>query len=55
MNILVTLNAGYLEVLIVMLKSLAHSNKQKKFDVYVMNSSLTKKDIEPPTDDSMPF
>lgn len=46
MNILVTLNAGYLEVLIVMLKSLAHSNKQKKFDVYVMNSSLTKKDIE---------
>lgn len=46
MNILVTLNSNYLKVLVVMLKSLAHSNKYKKFDVYVMNDSLTKKDIE---------
>lgn len=46
MNILVTLNSNYLNVLIVMLKSLAYNNKHKKFDVYVMNSSLTKKDIE---------
>lgn len=46
MNILVTLNSGYLKVLVVMLKSLALSNKHKKFDVYVMNDSLTIKDIE---------
>lgn len=46
MNILVTLNSNYLKVLIVMLKSLAISNKYKKFDVYVMNNSLTKNDIE---------
>lgn len=45
MNILVTLNKNYLEVLIVMLKSLANSNKHKNFDVYVMNDSLTDKDI----------
>jgi len=45
MNILVTLNSNYLEQLIVMLKSLAYNNKHKKFDIYVMNNSLTKKDI----------
>ena len=45
MNILVTLNSNYLEVLVVMLKSLAATNKHKKFDVYVMNNSLTKEDI----------
>ena len=32
MNILVTLNSNYLEVLVVMLKSLALSNKHKYFD-----------------------
>lgn len=46
MNILVTLNAGYLSVLVVMLRSLAISNKHSKFDVYVMNTSLAEKDIE---------
>ena len=46
MNILVTLNSNYLNVLIVMLKSLAYSNKHRKFDVYVLNESLTKKNIE---------
>ena len=46
MNILVTLNANYLKPLIVMLKSLAYNNKRKKFDVYVMNNSLTERDIE---------
>ena len=45
MNILVTLNSNYLEQLIVMLKSLAYNNKHKEFDIYVMNDSLTKKDI----------
>ena len=46
MNILVTLNSNYLKVLVVMLKSLGHSNKYRKFDIYVMNNSLTSKDIE---------
>lgn len=46
MNILVTLNYNYLDQLIVMLKSLAYSNKHQKFDVYVMNNSLTEKDIK---------
>lgn len=46
MNILVTINANYLDTLIVMLKSLAHSNKHRKFDVYVMNDSLTFEDIK---------
>lgn len=46
MNILVTLNSGYLKVLVVMLKSLATSNEHKNFDVYVMNTSLTDEDIE---------
>lgn len=45
MNILVTLNSNYLSVLVVMLKSLAFSNKHKKFDVYVMNDSLSLEDI----------
>lgn len=45
MNILVTLNSSYLNVLIVMLKSLSVSNKHKKFNVYVMNDSLTNEDI----------
>jgi len=53
MNILVTLNSGYLKVLVVMLKSLATSNKHKKFDVYVMNTSLTEKDIEYLKDNSL--
>lgn len=46
MNILVTLNSSYLNVLIVMLKFLSINNKHRKFDVYVMNNSLTLKDIE---------
>ena len=46
MNILVTLNSNYLKTLVVMLKSLAINNKRRHFDVYVMNDSLTTKDIE---------
>ena len=46
MNILVTLNSNYLDVLVVMLKSLALSNKHKYFDVYVMNDSLEEEEIE---------
>lgn len=46
MNILVTLNSNYISILIVMLKSLSINNKHHKFNVYVMNNSLTTKDIE---------
>jgi len=46
MNILVTLDRGYLQPLSVMLKSLAASDKDSFFDVYVMNSSLTNKDFD---------
>lgn len=46
MNILVTLNANYLNVLVVMLKSLAVSNLHRRFDVYVMNDKLTNENIE---------
>ena len=46
MNILVTLNSGYIDVLCVMLKSLLISNPGTTFDVYVMNSSLTDSDFE---------
>lgn len=46
MNILVTLDSNYIEVLIVMLKSLAINNKNYSFDVYVMNENLTKKEVE---------
>lgn len=45
MNILVTINSNYLKVLVVMLKSLASSNKRRRFNVYVMNSSLSDDDI----------
>lgn len=45
MNILVTLNSNYLEVLVVMLKSLAVSNRHTNFDVYVMNNTLTEEDM----------
>ena len=43
MNILVTLNSGYVPQLIVMLKSLSESNKDEKIKVYVAHSSLEKK------------
>lgn len=46
MNILVTINANYIKVLVVMLKSLAYNNRHKKIDVYVMNSALNKDDIK---------
>lgn len=45
MNILVTLNKNYLNVLVVMLKSLSINNKRRKFDIYVMNDSLSDSDI----------
>ena len=46
MNILVTLNRGYLYQLCVMLSSLIKLNPDTEFDVYVMNASLTEADFE---------
>ncbi len=46
MNILVTLNSGYIKPLCVMLRSLISSNPQTDFDIYVMNKSLTKEDYD---------
>lgn len=42
MNILLTFNAGYIQQTIVMLKSLLHANPKDSFDVYVMNTELSK-------------
>ncbi len=44
MNILVTLDSRYINVLSVMLKSLLIADRENKFDVYVMNTSLTDED-----------
>jgi lipopolysaccharide biosynthesis glycosyltransferase len=44
-NLLVTLNAGYLSQLAVMLKSVVLSNPDARFDVYVLHSTLTEADF----------
>lgn len=41
MNILVTLNSGYIQPLTVMLNSLLSSNSNRDFRVFVAHSSLT--------------
>lgn len=46
MNILVTLDAGYLFPLAVMLRSLTKSTPDTFFKVYVMNRALAKEDFE---------
>lgn len=46
LNILVTLNSNYLKPLRVMLYSLFLNNKGERFTVYVMHSSLKRKEIE---------
>lgn len=45
MNLLVTLNAGYLRPLAVMLKSAVTANPDVVFDVYVLHKSLTEDDL----------
>ncbi len=45
MNILVTLNRGYLKYLKVMLFSLCENNPHNNFDVYVVHNSLTSEDF----------
>ncbi len=46
MNILVTLNSGYVPPLCVMLRSLVQSNPRTAFDVYVAYSALQESDFE---------
>ncbi|MNC23058.1 General stress protein A [compost metagenome] len=46
MNILVTLNAGYLKPLKVMLKSMFVNNPGEHFDVYLMHSSIGSEELE---------
>lgn len=45
MNILVTLDSGYIKPLTVMLNSIAVSNPANTFDVYVAHASLTAEDF----------
>jgi len=46
MNILVTLNSTYLNPLKVMLRSLFINNPGESFDIYIMHSSLTDKELQ---------
>lgn len=46
MNVLVTLNSKYLKPLKVMLKSLFLNNLQETFTIYLMHSSIKKKELE---------
>lgn len=46
MNILVTLNSGYVLPLCTMLKSLAYSNEGTDIDLYIVHSSLTLADFQ---------
>lgn len=45
MNILVTLNAGYINPLCVMLRSMVESNPRTSFDIYVAHTALTDADF----------
>lgn len=45
MNILVTLDAGYIKPLCVMLRSMAESNPRTSFDIYVAHTTLTDADF----------
>ena len=46
MNILVTLDANYILPLKVMLKSLFANNPEQKFNIYIIYSNISDKDIE---------
>lgn len=46
MNILVTLDANYLNPLKVMLKSLFQNNAGERFDIYLIHTSLKKEELE---------
>ena len=46
MNILVTINAQYINQLNILLNSIQRSNKEEEFDIYILNRDLNKKQIE---------
>ena len=46
MNILVTINAQYINQLNILLNSIQKSNKNEKFNIYILNRDLNKKQIE---------
>ena len=46
MNILVTINAKYINHLNILLNSIQKSNKNENFNVYILNRDLNKKQIE---------
>ncbi|MDO4283632.1 MAG: glycosyltransferase [Clostridia bacterium] len=45
MNILVTVNKRYIEKLNVLLNSIKYSNKNEKFDIYILHKDLKKQDL----------
>lgn len=46
MNILITINKGYVKQLNVLLNSIQYSNSKEKFDVYILHKNLEQSDIE---------
>jgi len=46
MNILVTLDSNYIKPLKVMLKSIFINNGEETFDIYLMHSSINRKELE---------
>lgn len=46
MNILVTLNSNYIKPLKVMLKSLFLNNQEERFTIYLMHSSISRKELD---------
>ncbi len=46
MNILVTINAQYINQLNILLNSIQKSNRDEKFNIYILNKGLNKKQIE---------
>ena len=46
MNILITINAQYINQLNILLNSIQKSNRDEKFNVYILNRDLNKKQIK---------
>ena len=46
MNILVTINTQYINQLNILLNSIQKSNRDEKFNIYIINKDLTQKQIE---------
>ena len=46
MNILITINKGYVKQLNVLLNSIQYANPNESFDVYILHKNLEQEDIE---------